>query len=218
MADNVTLSSGEVIRTKDIGGVEYQVVQVADATGNIIDSVLLQNGRGLLFVNLGDSAVKGVVVRGQPVSVQPVTIGGRTTTSLISIASPLLDGQAGDLSLTADGRAIVHPYCSPEDQLATTPIQLTTTADVQIYPSLGTGLKAYLVGLMVVNSSATNTAVIIKSGTTEIGRVPAPSNFSSAPAVFPLPMKTTAATALQAALAVAATTVTITPFAYRTRV
>jgi len=75
-----------------------------------------------------------------------------------------------------------------------------------------------LIGLLVSNTSATDTEVIIKDGTTEIGRVNASlSNRSSQPGAFPLPMKGTAATVMNVALSVAATTVRITPFAYRTR-
>jgi hypothetical protein len=217
MADNVTLASGDVVRTKDIGGVEYQVIQVADALGNIIDSVLLQNGRGLLMVNLADQAVKGTKVIGQVADTQPVAIGGRVSTSLESIL-PEPDGDLQAAALTADGRLTVAPYCTPESQAPSTPIVLTTTADVLVYTNT-TVLKWALIGVSIVNSSATNTAVIVKNGTTEIGRIAAPANYAPNVQMFTLPLKTSVNAILNFALSVAVATadVRVTPFAYRTR-
>ena len=218
MPDNVTLASGDIIRTKDLGGIEYQVIQVADDLGNIIGSVLLQNGRGLLVANLADSACKGVVVRGQPVSTQPVTIGGRATTSLISQLTPITEGNAVDASVTGDGRQLIHPWCSPEDQLSTIPVTLTTTSDVQLYASLGTGLKIALIG-MIVSNTGVDTDVIVKDGTTEVARIPAAvAARGNALHQFPLPIRGTTATAMNVALSTASTTVRVTPFAYRTRI
>ena len=218
MPDNVTLASGDIIATKDVGGSEKQVVMLADLLGNIIDSVLLQNGRGLLVVNLGDSACKGVALRGQPVSTQPVTIGGRATTSLISQVTPITEGNVVDASVTGDGRQLIHPWCSPEDQLSTIPVVLTTTGDVQLYASLGTGLKIALIG-MIVSNTGVDTDVIVKDGTTVVGRIPAAvAARGNALHQFPLPIRGTAATAMNVALSGASTSVIVTPFAYRTRI
>jgi len=218
MADNITLpGTAQVVRTVEIAGIDYQVLVLADNLGNLIPSFLLTNGRGLGTVVLNDVAVKGMAAHGGTTPTNPVPIAANVTTSL-SALTPLANNLLTQLMATGDGRLIAVPWCAPEDQLATNPVALTTTSDVQLYAAQPAGVRIALIGLLVSNSSATDTEIIIKDGTTEIGRVNASlSNRSSQPGSFPLPMKGTAATVMNVALSIAATTVRVTPFAYRTR-
>ena len=226
MADNITLpGTGQVVRTIEIGGIDFQAGVIFDSAGNAIGSTNLANGRGLNVVVLNEAACKGVDLLGDNLTgALPLYMGGYAATSLSS-ATYLTDNVMQAAKLTGDGRRVAVPWTVPEDQLATTPVTFTATTNLQLLPLVAADQKIALVGALIVNTSAVNTSLIVKSGGTGGGSdgtvigeipVPAPAN-GVAPTVWPLPLRNTVGLALMGALRSAATSVIVTPFAFRTK-
>jgi hypothetical protein len=226
MADNVTLpATGQIVRTVEIGGIDYQVVIHADGSGNVIGSTNLANGRGGNVVVLNESACKGVDLIGDNLTgAMPVYMGAYATTSVAN-ATYLTDNVLAPMRTTGDGRHVVLPYTVPEDQLATTPVTFTATTNLQLLPLVAVDQKIALIGALIVNTSATNTSLILKSGGTSggidgtvIGEIPVPAAATGvAPSTWPVPLRANVGVAMMGALRVAATNVIVTPLAYRTK-
>jgi hypothetical protein len=146
-------------------------------------------------------------------------MGGFEAVSSIA-AQPLMGtGSASFDYGTLDGRRVMIPFAHPGDRLATTPLVLpNTTSVVQLFAGIASR-KIALLGLMISNSSSvTDTEVIVKDNTSEIGRFPAPHAGGLAPVPFPFPLVGSMATAMNIGLSVATSAVTVTPFAFTTQV
>ena len=146
---------------------------------------------------------------------RPVQVGFRATTS-INARTLLADGNASFILGTLDGRVVTVPV-HPGDRLGTTPVTMTVTGNNTLIAAQAAGVKIALAGIAISNTSAVNTEVSIKDGTTEIGRFPAPATSGMAPVEFPVPLVGTAATVMNVAILANASSVTVTPFAYKTQ-
>lgn len=76
----------------------------------------------------------------------------------------------------------------------------TGTSNTEVIAAQAAGVRVYLTDIHITNASATATEVIIKDGTTEVTRLPAPAN-GGAISNRSSPFVGTAATAWQFALA-----------------
>ena len=76
----------------------------------------------------------------------------------------------------------------------------TSTSNVELIAAQAAGVKIRITDIAITNDGATDTHVIVKDGTSEVFRYPAPANGG---AIHPLqtPIEGTAATAINVALA-----------------
>lgn len=210
--------TGQIVQTVQIGSNHYQVLILSDSSGNVVGTTLLANGRGQNVVVLNEMAAKGVdLVNDDLTGALPLYLGAYACTSL-SNAAYLVDNRLQALKVTGDGRLLTLPWTTPEEQLATTPVTFTTTGDVQLVPAQAADKKIALIGALIVNTSAVNTSLIIKNGTTVIGEIPVPAPGGAVPpTTWPLPLRGTVGTVMNGALRSAATSVIVTPIAYMTK-
>lgn len=85
----------------------------------------------------------------------------------------------------------------------------TDTSDLTLKAAAGAGVRNFLTDIVIVNTSATDTTVIVKDGSTEIARYPAPKNGGAIHSLV-RPLKTTANTALNVAASAAVSTLYVT--------
>jgi hypothetical protein len=116
---------------------------------------------------------------------------------------------------TLIGVPITKPYSIPEGDWSTPAAGVTsTTADVILKAAGAAGIKNYLTAIQVANTNATATEIVIKDGSSVIWRCYAPANFSMTNIIFPSPLKTTAATALNFACVTAGASVYVSAQGY----
>ena len=112
------------------------------------------------------------------------------------------------------GKLVCMPYGPPVNQVQGVTAAITNTADTAVIASGGAGVRNYVTGVTLVNSSATATVVELKDGSTVIWRGYAPANGTSS-AQFLTPLKGTAATAINAACLTTATNTYVTCVGFR---
>jgi hypothetical protein len=220
MADNVQITpgAGTIIRAVDIGGVEYQVLILADAAGNLVGSTLGNNGRGANVTVLND--VPSVGIDADDAVMQtvnyPVYVGGRVRLGT-AILPQAADGDAGGLTLTGDRRLVTAPIGCPEDQGATTSISLAQDSNVHtLIAAQASPVKIALWGFELASFASVRTRLSLFSGVTEIGCIGIGSGDKTV--AWPAPIKTDAAVALSYQFAANPTgAVYLTPFWYKTR-
>jgi hypothetical protein len=217
--------AGLTVRTTVLSNEHIQHMLLVDSAGNAPGTTNLANGRGYNVVVLNESACKGVDLIGDNLTgAMPVYVGAYATTSVAN-ATYLTDNVLAPIRTTGDGRLVGVPYTVPEDQLATTPVTFTATTNLQLLPLVAVDQKIALIGALIVNTSATNTSLILKSGGTPggtdgtvIGEIPVPAAATGvAPSTWPVPLRTLVNVPLMGALRAAATSVIVTPLAYRTK-
>ena len=151
----------------------------------------------------------------------PVRVGGRVVaTTAATQDQTLVAGDASDAGITTGQQLIIKPYADAniDWQFAvTTPI--ANTVDVVIKAASGVaGIRNYLTGISITNSSATiPTEVVVKDGLTVIWRgfVGANTLANSVQGVtFPTPLRGTANTALNVACITTAASVYVNAQGY----
>jgi len=135
----------------------------------------------------------------------PVMVGGVVRTAVSPIT--LIAGDAARATMTTGAASVVYNYAVPEVQ-ATANLSLSTTTEQTIRAAGAAGVRNYLVGLQVYNSAATAVDVIILDGATEIWRQTVNAT-SGREFNFALPLRGTAATALNVNLSAAASSVRV---------
>ena len=91
----------------------------------------------------------------------------------------------------------------------------TDTSNTALIAAQGTGVRIYVTTLIVSNSSATNTEVDIKDGTTIKLTIPAPATGGAVVDLSETPLKLTANTALNFAAVAGVTTIKVSAVGYR---
>lgn len=114
--------------------------------------------------------------------------------------------------ITGDRRPIVAPYESHANLIDGT-ASATGTGDTSVIAAQAAGVRTYVTSVIISNSSATDTEVVLKDGTTARATYPAP-NKSGAVHTLPTPLRGTAATAWQFASLAAVTTMKVTLVGY----
>lgn len=103
---------------------------------------------------------------------------------------------AVDLMATTVGKLVSQPYAVPELTFQATAI-LTTTGTSVLNTARAAGIRNYLCAFSYQNTNATATSVLIKDGATTIAQFYAPASMAAhASITFPVPLRGTAATAL----------------------
>lgn len=74
----------------------------------------------------------------------------------------------------------------------------TDMSDHSLIASAGTGLKNYVTSIQIVNTGQTNAMITIKNGNggSVLTRVSAPANYGASSHIFPVPIASSAATAI----------------------
>ena len=117
----------------------------------------------------GTTTVGGAAAHDAAIAGNPIRIAARAITSAYTgVAS----NDTADLVCTPQGVLITRGNAIPELQwsFASAAGGITGTADVVLAGAAGAGIRRYLTGLTLSNSSATGTEVVIKDGSTVIWR------------------------------------------------
>jgi hypothetical protein len=136
----------------------------------------------------------------------PLIVGGIVRTAVAP--TTLVAGDAARVTMSNGAAAVVSPYSVPDVTLAAN-LSLTTTTATAIRAAGAASVRNYLGALQVYNSSATAVDVIVLDGATEIWRQTVNAT-SGREFLFPIPLRGTAATALNINLSAAVTAVRAT--------
>ena len=150
----------------------------------------------------------------------PVKVGGKASTA-VSGRTSVADGDRIDFIGSEDGVQMVRPLpAHPADYFDASPTTITSsTSDTSIQASGGSGNRNYMTGVIIRNSSATNTGVILKdgSGGTAKAHIPVPAS-GGVVVRFDPPLRGSAATAWYAACQDSVASIYITPLGYKSKV
>lgn len=105
---------------------------------------------------------------------EPTKIGAKATDQLSDLTSVAQDDRT-DLYAGLDGALIVRPH-APLGDLVDGTASATTTTATSIIAAGGAGINTYLTGIIAVNTSATDTTIVLDSGTTAKIRLSVPAN------------------------------------------
>lgn len=143
----------------------------------------------------------------------PVKVGAKAVSSEATAVSTHLDRT--DLVADLVGKLITLPYSNPENMLNGSG-NATNTSDTAVtnMGAQGSGVRVYVTTIIVNNTSATNTYVNIKDGSTTKLVVPAPAT-SGAIINLPVPLRLTANTALNFASGASVTTMYVSAVGYK---
>lgn len=140
----------------------------------------------------------------------PLKIGGKAKTS---DPSAVANNDRVNALLDKIGRLITGPAL-PENFIDGNG-NATTTSDTEIIAAQGSGVKIYVTAIVVLNTSSTDTYIILKSGSTEKMRVPAPADNGGAILPLPSPLVLTANEALNFAAGSGVTTMYVGAVGYK---
>jgi hypothetical protein len=140
----------------------------------------------------------------------PHIMGGVVRTA--NPPTTLVAGDAARLSMTSAAQAVVKPYAPAQTEFVAN-LSLTTTTAAAIAAAAAAGIRNHITSLFAFNSSASAVDLIILDGATERARYPLQPNVPT-PVTFPTGLTTTAATALNANLSAAATSVRLVATGY----
>lgn len=164
---------------------------------------------GTAYTTLASDATHGSGV----IATGPQGMLGATSTYQTAVTT----GQAVRASSGLDGIQIIRPHAHVGDFVKGL-LANTDGASTAVVAAQGAGIKFCATTLLVANSSATNVTVDIRDGTagSVIATIPAAANMGGAAITLPVPLCTSANTALAMDGSAAATTVTVTAIGYRT--
>lgn len=151
----------------------------------------------------------------------PHKIGAKAETALSGITL-VADGDRTDLYASEDGVIYTRAIpAHPADYIDETPTTITSsTSDTSCVSAGGAGVRVYITGVIVTNSSATNTRVSLKdgSGGTVKAILPAGKDYGGVAIKFDPPLRGSANTAWHAACADSVASVYITLTGYKSKV
>lgn len=151
---------------------------------------------------VSDAQVQGKAAHDAAVSGNPVLQGGEArATEPTAVAS----GDAVRLIADLVGKLVVRPHTIPELQVSGV-ASATGTGDTSVIAAQGAGVRIYVTEVCVANSSATDSVVEVKDGTTVVWRLPCPQK-GGAVQKFDPPLRLTANTALNMAALTGGTTI-----------
>jgi hypothetical protein len=145
----------------------------------------------------------------------PTKVGGKATSSE---PTAVADADRANLITDLVGKLITMPYAANQQFISGATSVITDTTSTSVIAAQGAGVRTYVTSLLVTNSDATvGTAVAITdgSGGTVLWRgyaAPAGGGFS---VTFPVPLRTTANTALHAVCATTSAEVYVSASGYK---
>jgi hypothetical protein len=164
-----------------------------------------------------NAQVVGSIAHDGADSGNPVKVGAKATTS-VSGNTMVASNDRTDLFAGIDGVQIVRPYANLEDRVSAV-VGVTDGSSTSLVAAQGAGIRFCVTTLVVSNSSATNVTVDIRDGTggSVIMTIPAAANMGGAVVPLPIPLCTTANTAMAMDPSAAATTVTVSAIGFKTK-
>ena len=146
----------------------------------------------------------------------PLKIGAKASSATSSRTS-VANNDRTNIYAGVDGILIVRPHANLEDRVSGL-LANTDGASTAVVAAQGAGIRFCATTIIVSNSSATNVTVDIRDGTagSVIATIPAAANMGGAVVQLPVPLCTTANTALAMDGSAAATTVTVTAIGFKT--
>lgn len=157
--------------------------------------------------------VGGQAAHAATISGNPVRVGARALTADYTAVTT---GQVADLKATTVGAVVTHPYNIPEQSWQyATPIAspIVNTTAVAMKAAAAAGIRNYCTGFTAVNNSATASIITIQDGATVIYTDYLAAN-SRIFVEFPVPLRGTAATALNVVLNTTATSTFVSAQGY----
>lgn len=189
-------------------------VQVKDATGT---SVYLKatgtgtSGDPFIPEQTSTTTATGNVANDAADSGNPVKIGGLARTTNINAVQT---GDRVNAVYDVQGRAVVT-FAIAGTTISGVSAALTTTADTQVIAAAGAGVRNYITHFVVFNSHASvATQVNIKDGATTIYSVYVTAAGGQVSITLPVPIRTTANTALNAACVTTGSNVIVSASGY----
>lgn len=144
---------------------------VTQATAASLNATVVGTGTfATQSVSAGDVAHDGVD------SGNPVKQGFKATTSIAGLTL-VSDGDRTNGFAGVDGVQIVRPYCNLED-IVTSFTSCTSGANTSVISAQGSGIKFYLIGVVLFNNGTSNGSCIItdgSGGTTKL-KIPFPAS------------------------------------------
>ena len=198
-ADSAMDDTNDCVRTS--------VVVALPAGSNAIGKLAANSG-----VDIGDVDVTSVA--GMPTGSNATQVQGTVAHDSAAANNPILNGgyainaeptavaNADVARLITDlvGKLITLPYANPENFLNGKTASITGTSDTSVIAAQGAGVRIYVTQVTVTNGHATvGTYVNIKDGTTSLYTGYAAAAGGGFAITFPVPLRLTANTALQAA-------------------
>lgn len=168
---------------------------------------------------VNDAAVKtdaNMVAHDTADAGNPLKVGAKASNATSS-RTPVANNDRTDVYAGLDGVLIMRPYANLEDRVSGV-AAVTDGSSTSLVAAQGSGIRFCATTLVVSNSSATNVTVDIRDGTagSVIMTVPAAANMGGAVINLPVPICTTANTAMAADPSASATTVTTTAIGFKT--
>lgn len=139
-----------------------------------------------------------------------VAVGNPVMTGAIARTSNAVAAASGDVVTALAnlvGVPVMLPYAIPEStwQYGSS-TAVTNTSDVAVKAAAAAGIRNYVTGLQYHNTSATSSTIVVKDGATVIWACQAPASMTAPANIqFPVPLRGTAATALNVAMLTTAT-------------
>lgn len=159
------------------------------------------------------SGVSGDVAHDGADSGNPVKIGAKAVNAE---PSAVANNDRANLISDLVGKLITLPYANPENFIAGTTSDITGTSNTSVIAAQGSGVRIYVTQIIVTNSHASvNTWVNIKDGTTTIYSGYAYSAGGGFVINFPVPLRLTANTALNAACETTGANVRVSASGYK---
>jgi hypothetical protein len=172
--------------TGDIAG--SAPVQVSNTPGVTISSGTVTTVTTVTTLTGGGAAEDAAA------GTNPVLVGGvvRTATS----PTTLVAGDAARATMTSGAAMVVYPFAVPEAAWQFTGV-LTTTTAAAARAAGAAGIRNYVTGIQYQNTGATATTVLVLDGATTIAQFNAPASMALPATIsFDMPIRGTAATAL----------------------
>lgn len=175
-------------------------VEITDARGPLG----LTGNSGLLNININNNGTSSVNTQGAAahdavVVGNPVYIGGiARTVNGAAVAS----GDAAGALMNLVGAQVVLPYAIPESSWQYgSSTAVTNTTDVAVKAAAAAGIRNYVTSLQYCNTAATASIIVVKDGSTVIWAGQAPASMTVPQTInFPVPLRGTAATAINVAM------------------
>lgn len=171
-------------------------------------------GQKATVTTRGSQLLEGAIAHNAALTANPVAIGGYATTVE---ASGVHNGDVVQFVSDITGKQIILPYANPENFISgTTASGIVNTSDRQIIAAQGGSLRIYVTSLLVTNAHASvGTVVNIKDGSTVIHRGYAAANGGGFSMTFPVALKLTANSALNAACVTTGSSVEVSAAGYK---
>lgn len=227
MADTavaITAGSGTNIdtRTEATNGNHRQVVVLGDPSTNANVAAVTSASTAaaasdpalVVAISPNGEVAHDAVDSGNGSKIAAKAIAGLSGAALVAAADRT------DLYAGTDGALIIRPHCGLED-LVSGVAAITDGSSTSVIAAGGAGVKNYVTGFIIANTSATPVTVDIRDGAagTVKATIPVPANYLGAISNFSAPLGGfTANTAVYADPSAAASTVTVTLIGFKSKV